>query len=258
MQIDWMFLTYLVIGFFALVGFFRGWWKEAITTFALVILVILLQRPDWAATLIDFLNQIIALVWSWVVNLFGTLPWSPSPLDPASSGTWIGILVVLLGLSALIARLALPGAAGQAPGRYYTAGLIGRLLGLLMGALNGFLILSLTREYLDGRALPGNTAPQSAIAIAGNSTFGPASTTLTVQAVNLPSFTILDSYLPWLIIGLGLLIFAVALKTRIRVARSQMGSKIEYVPPYGYRPVEVSKSKPKKDTISLADLVGGS
>jgi hypothetical protein len=258
MQIDWIFLTYLVVGFCALIGFFRGWWKEAITTFALALLVVLLQRPDWASTLIDFLNQIITLVWGWVVKLFGTLPWSPSQLDSASTGTWIGILFVLLGLSALIARLALPGTAGQAPGKYYTAGLVGRLLGLFMGALNGFLILSLVREYLDGRALPGNTAPQSAIAIAGNSTFGPASTTLTVQAVNLPSFTILDSYLPWLVIGLGVLIFAVALKTRIRVARSQMGSKIEYVPPYGYRPVEVPKSKPKKETISLADLVGGS
>ena len=41
MQINWMVLTYFVIGLFILNGFFRGWWKEAITLSFLAILGIL-------------------------------------------------------------------------------------------------------------------------------------------------------------------------------------------------------------------------
>ena len=50
-EINWSAITYYVIGLFALSGFFRGWWKEAITAFFLGILVFLLRTPDVALTI---------------------------------------------------------------------------------------------------------------------------------------------------------------------------------------------------------------
>jgi hypothetical protein len=246
MQIDWMAITYLVVGFFALVGFFRGWWKEAITTFVLVFLLILLQRPDWALTIVNALNGAIARVWQFITGLLDLPTTGPIQLDPTWAGTWLLILLLALGLSGLIARMTLPGAANRIPGVYYTVGFIGRLLGLLLGGVNGFLILNLVREYLDGRALPGGTPPETELAISGTSAFGPASTNLSIQAVNLPSFSILDSHIPWLAIGLGLLVFFAAIANRVKVLRSQAGTKIEYVSPYGYQQLPVYP-KPKQE-----------
>jgi hypothetical protein len=246
MQIDWMAITYLVVGFFALVGFFRGWWKEAITTFVLVFLLILLQRPDWALRIVNALNWGIARGWLFITGLLDLPTTGPIQLDPTHAGTWLLILLLALGLSGLIARMILPGATHRIPGVYYTVGFIGRLLGLLLGGLNGFLVLNLVREYLDGRALPGGTPPETEVAIAGTSAFGPASTSLSVQAVNLPSFSILDSHIPWLAIGLGLLVFFAAIANRVKVLRSQAGSKIEYRSPYGYQQLSVHP-KPAKE-----------
>lgn len=246
MQIDWMTIIYLVVGFFALIGFFRGWWKEAITTFVLVFLLMLLQRPDWALTIVNALNKVIARGWQFATGLLNLPTTGPIQLDPTWAGTWLLILLLALGLSSLIARMTLPGAANRVPGMYYTVGFIGRLLGLLLGGLNGFLILNLIREYLDGRALPGGTPPETEVAIAGTSAFGPASTNLSIQAVNLPSFSILDSHIPWLAIGLGLLVSLAAIANRVKVLRSQAGTKIVYVSPYGYQQMPVYP-KPKQE-----------
>jgi hypothetical protein len=247
MQIDWMLLTFLFVGFFAIVGFFRGWWKEAITTFFLAVLVLLLQRQDWALAVINFLNWVIATVWGFVVRLLGLSPTDgPPQFDASSAGTWIIILILTLGLAALISRLTLPGFSTREKVTFYAVGLLGRLLGGLLGALNGFLVISLLREYLDGRALPGNIPPETEITVAGSSIYGPASTSVSIQAVNLPSFTILDSYLPWFIIGLGLLILFAALRNRVRVISSADGRKIEGTAPFGYSRIEKKPSPPER------------
>jgi hypothetical protein len=254
MEIDWMFLTYLIVGIFAAIGFFRGWWKEAFTILVLAMLMILLQRPDWAQVVIDFLNRVISTIWQFVVGLLPlTSPISPFQFDATSAGTWIAILILLLGISALIARLALPSTTKKIPGNFYAVGLTGRVLGVFLGALNGFLILSLLREYLDGRALPGRTPPETEIAVTGSSAFGPASTSLSIQAVNLPSATIMDSYIPWIIIGLGALIFFAALKGRVKVETSKAGRKVQGVSPYGYERIEIKppeKEKPMKVEVT--------
>lgn len=249
MQIDWTLLSYIVIGFFAVLGFFRGWWKEAITAFLLALLVLLLQNPDWAQTVIDWLNRVIVAAATFLNTLVG-FPDDPQTffqLDDGRPGTWLGILVFMLGLSALISWLFLPGAASKRPSIFYTVTLIGRVLGLLMGGINGFLIISLVREYLDGRSLPGNTPLETEITAQGGSSFGPALSTLTIQAVNLPTTTILDSYIPWLIIVGGFLILLIALWSRVKwVTKAGAGSRIEYTPPYGYKPVELARPSPPR------------
>ena len=244
MEIDWIFISYLVIGFFAFFGFFRGWWKEAMTSVALALLIVLLQQPTWAATVVDLLNQAIATG----LDLAGrvvTVPFVTPQIEASRPSTWLIILLVLLGLSAFLGRLILPGTANRLPGQYYAVAPIGRLLGGLLGGVNGFLILGLVREYIDGRALPGRTPPETAISLAGSSSFGTASQTLSIQAVNLPTFTILDSYVPWLIIGLGFMILFAAVWTRVRVvSKPGAGRKIAYTPPYGYTANTVDRKKP--------------
>ena len=81
----------------------------------------------------------------------------------------------------------------------------------------------------------------------------PASSTLAIQAVNLPSVTILDSYLPWLIIGLGILLLFVAIKTRVNIVSNNDGRKIEDQAPYGYKRYDKkppAKEKPLKVEIA--------
>ena len=248
MQIDWTILSYIVIGFFAVLGFFRGWWKEAITAFFLALLVLLLQNPDWAQTVIDWLNRLIVAAATFLNTLVG-FPADPQTffqLDASSPGTWLSILVFMWGLAALIGWLFLPGTTNKIPSKYYAVTFIGRILGVLLGGINGFLIISLVREYLDGRSLPGNTTLPTEITAQGGSSYGPTLPTLTIQAVNLPSTTILDSYIPWLIIAGGFILIVIALWSRIRVVRKAgAGSKIEYTPPYGYKPVELQKQSPR-------------
>jgi len=254
MQIDWMVLTYLIIIVFAIGGFFRGWWKEAITTFFLVGLLVLLQRPDWAQILIDIINQIILVVWQLVIRIFRITPANePIQLDASSGGTWILLLLFTLAVAALAGRLSLPGYPQRKKGKFFTVQFIGRILGLLLGGVNGFLVISLLREYMDGRALPGNEPLETEISIAGGSAYGPASSTLAIQAINLPSLTILDSYLPWLIIGLGILLIVIAIKTRINIVSSNDGKKIVDRAPYGYQRNEKkppAKEKPIKVEIA--------
>lgn len=247
MQIDWMTISYLVIGFFAVIGFFRGWWKEAITTFLLALLVLLLQQPEWAQTVIDWLNRVIAAILTFLADIFGftTTPETVLQLDPSRASTWLAILILTLGLSALIARFFLPGTTSKSPSKYYTVTQIGRLLGLLVGGLNGFLFINLVREYLDGRSLPGNMPVEAGLISQSGGSATPPLSTLSIQAVNLPSATILDSYIPWLIIGGGFLILFAVLWSRIKLRqKAGAGSKIEFVPPYGYKPFAVKPEKP--------------
>lgn len=240
MQVDWMFLTYLIVGFFAILGFFRGWWKEAVTIFVLASLMILLQRPDWAELIINLVNQVIAAVWQILVGLSGlALPQEPFQIDPTSGGAWVVILILLLGTSSLITYAVLPG--GARSGRFYAVRPMGRLLGLLLGGFNGYLVVSLIREYLDGRALPGRTPPDTEVVVTGGSSFGPPTGNVAIQAVNMPNLTVLDSFIPWLIIAIGFLIFFAAIKTRVGVQKSNKGRKIVFKGPYGY------ESMPRKD-----------
>ncbi|MDX1523542.1 MAG: hypothetical protein R3264_18085 [Anaerolineae bacterium] len=232
MEIDWRVITVIVIGYFAVNGFLRGWWKEAVTTIFLTVLLILLLIPDLAALIIEAINNLIAAI---IDLLPVTVSANSFQIDPTSPGTWVVILILFLGLAALIARSTLP--SGFGGGQFYAAGPTARLLGLAIGAINGFLALNLVREYLDGRSLPGNELPANPeLTLATSGTFGPPTTAVTIQASDLPSFTILDSFIPWLLIGLGLLLFITAIRNRIIIAsHPDGGRKIDFPSPYGYR-----------------------
>lgn len=243
MQIDWTLVSYVVIGIFALIGFFRGWWKEGLTTFFLTLLVLLLRRPDLARTVVEWLNQGIAAVSRFVADLFDFPEGTEAvlQLDPNRSSTWLIILFFVLGLSALLGWIFLPGTTSR-PAKYYAPTIIGSVLGVLVGAVNGFLIINLVREYLDGRSLPGNVSSDASITSLGDAAVASPAPTFSIQVVNLPDFTILDSYIPWLIIGGGVFVLVTLLWTRVKYrTKAGAGSKIEAVPPLGYKPLQIPK-----------------
>lgn len=236
MVINWMVVTYIVIGYFAVSGFSRGWWKEAITTIILAVLIFLLQNPTWAESFIDLINGLISTVWSvipgsitptlsngieaaFAVNTGG----GPFQFDAATPGTWLTILVLVIGGAILFSRNSLG----------FEPTLIGKVMGAFIGGLNGFLIISLVREYLDGRALPGQTVSTAQITVVGSSSFGPPASDVSIQAVGLPNVTILDSMIPWVAIGIGLLFLFSVFRTRVGVASNQHGRKLQAkIPPF--------------------------
>jgi len=245
MQIDWTLLTYLVVGFFVLTGFSAGWWREAVIAFFLGLLVFLLQNPDLAQAMIDGLNSLLASVFTFLNGILGTS--LSFQIDATASGTWVMILLVGVFILTQIGRSGLPG--------NYALATIGRLFGAVLGGINGFVILNLVREYLDGRSIPGGPGTvETAVAgitLAGESSFGPAASNLSIQATNLPRFTILDSLVPWIIIGVSFLIFVAALTGSITVESNKENmKKIARRVPFGYKVV-----KPKPAPASPEELI---
>jgi hypothetical protein len=258
--INWPLVACFTIGFFAISGLFRGWWKEAVTTIVLGFFILLLLNPDWADAFINVINQLIATVWSLIPDgiivafnnlfetLFGTsLGTGPVQLDASSAQTWLMILGLSVGFSILLGRAGL----GENPS------ILGRFIGAIVGAVNGFLVLSLTREYLDGRALPGREAPVSEIPVITSNTYGPAATQLGVTITNLPLSTILDSVVPWIVVGIGLLFFFSILKSRIAIDSNKDGSKLRAKLPPFYKKRPEPKTRKQDTTSSLQDIFFG-
>jgi hypothetical protein len=244
MEVNWTVLSYFVIGLFALNGFFRGWWKEAISTVFLVFLVFLLAQPQFADDFIGIVNTVLDAVYavlpSELLDLFrsslqstpGTVSAASSSLqiDPGDGNTWLVLLITFVAFAVLVSRFSLP---DHGPGNGYAVRPVGSILGGLVGGLNGLIIINLVREYVDGRNLPAGTSFSAQTA--GGGSMGIASSGVTIQAVQVPNYTILDSYLPWIIIIIGLLIFFAALKNRVGLSRQNGFSKVDYKEPLGYR-----------------------
>ena len=248
MAVNWTTLVVLLMGLFALSGYFKGWWKEAITTLFLAILVLLLQLPDVARFIIDSINWVIAAIWSllpvaatnFLETTLGLGSGSlPPEIDPGSSQTWIVILLIFIGLSILVGRFSMPGSARSAnkfTGYMVTWG--GRLFGALLGAVNAWLMVSLIRAYLDGSSLPSNQSLMSMDATAAS----PPATDVLVQAMDVPTASILDSFLPWLFVGLGLAVLIAALNSRYGIKDTKGYKKIDGKAPPGYKKGNVSMS----------------
>jgi hypothetical protein len=256
-EINWQVLSLFIIIIFAMSGFSRGWWKEAITTVLLAGLVLLLQQPNLAESFVGFLNKIVALIWGLIPDslkattvdsvgaTLGFISTDAPQFDASSSSTWFFFLGIIMIGSIIFGRSSL----GNQPT------LVGRVIGLAGGVLNGFLTISIAREYLDGRALPGTEELAnngSPIPIISSNTYAPPSETYIVQFSNLPSQTILDNIVPWLILGAGGLLLVSLLVSRINFDRSPQGAKISTkLPPYYRKPAP----KPQSFTETLTAVV---
>jgi hypothetical protein len=242
MQIDWTALTLAVIALFAISGFFKGWWKEAVTTAFFAFLLFMLQTPSVAEMFIGAINSIIAFIWGiipasllpTVENVFGVTGGEVPALDASDPSTWIIILIFFMVAAIIFGRFTLR---SDGTKTRYQPGPIGSLLGGLLGGLNGFIFMGLIREYLSGRNLPGGetAALTSGAVTASGSTTATAMSEVTIQAVNIPTFTITDSFLPWVLMIFGAGVLIMALTSRTGVSNKDGFRKVHTKTPYGYR-----------------------
>ncbi len=240
MEINWTALTYAVIALFAISGFFKGWWKEAITTGFLAALVFLLRNPDLAQVVINAVNNGIQWLWKFVPNglhptleqVFNLQPGEVPLIDAGDPGTWLVILIFFIAASIIVSRYSLR---NYGAGAGYEVKPAGSVLGGLLGGLNGFIIMGLIREYLNGVNLPGGVTPTTA-AIESGGTVGAASSGVVLSATNVPATTLLDSYLPWFLMLIGAVVFLAAMKNRVGYAKNKDGyRRIHVKQPYGYK-----------------------
>ena len=218
--IDFQSFILMVIGIFGLVGFMRGWWKEAITTGLLVLLLFLLRRPELADGIFDFINRLIKLIATFfqarslelneIAAAAGTVD-APN-IDPSAFQVYLVLLVALIVISYF---------AGNASLADKTITPIARLFGGVLGLVNGFIILSLAREYILRRFLPGSgISAASAV---------PDQVTITIS--NVPQSSIMDGFTAWAVIIAGVLVVVLAFGTRYEY----QSGKLKPRTPLGYK-----------------------
>jgi hypothetical protein len=124
----------------------RGWYKEGVTSIFAAALALLVWQPEVAETIIDTINDLIKLF-----VMFFKAGGSLEPdqlmtqtvdpgwfLDPDSYRLYIVVTVVLLIVSYIVGDATFKGKVTP----------LSRLIGGLLGAFNGYVILSLVRQYL--------------------------------------------------------------------------------------------------------------
>jgi hypothetical protein len=216
--LNWETLVIIVASLFALGGFLRGWWREGVTTIFLILLTIFLTSPELAGNIIDFINGVIEAAWSIFRNLFealglaqptvGTAATSPIVIDPSDRTVFIIILIIMVVLSYFTSKITLGGR---------TATLAGRIFGGILGAINGFLVVNLVKEYIVGRFFPetGLTAQTA------------APDQLSISVTDVPPESVFSDTAQLLVIGLGIVILALILANRV----SRTGTRN----PWGYK-----------------------
>ena len=220
-DIDFNTFIIMVAGIFGLTGFVRGWWKEAITTALLILLLILLREQEIAASIIDSINSFIRLgtvfasADSLEVEALATAASTVDPpviIDPSQFTVYLVLLIILV-VASYFAGNAVVGAYELSP--------IARIFGGILGLVNGFIIISLVREYILGRFIPETGIASTAAA--------PSEVSVTV--VNIPQTSITDGLTPWVIIIAGILIVLLAIGSSV----DYQGGKISKKPPLGYK-----------------------
>ena len=107
LNIDYTVVFYMVVGLFGLAGFLRGWWKEAITTGLLSLLLIMLEKPELAQQIIDSINKLIDTFRnSSAFSAAGNLA-PGSEISASQRETYIIVLIVLIIVSYFIGNMTL-------------------------------------------------------------------------------------------------------------------------------------------------------
>jgi hypothetical protein len=211
--IDWSTLSIIVVALFAISGYLRGWWREAITTIFVVALAIFLTQPELARSIIDAINNFITLVWN---ALSGALPGTvstaaatepPVVLNPENQSLYIIILIVIVLLSYFTSRITLGGR---------TISFGGRIFGGILGAVNGFIIVNLLKEFVVGGLVPGT----------GVSVQSAAPSTISVSVADVPPESVFTGIPLLLVVLFGLFAFGLVVANRL----TRKGRRV----PWGY------------------------
>jgi hypothetical protein len=211
--IDWGMLAIIMVALFAISGYLRGWWREAITTVFVVALAIFLTQPDLARSIIEAINNIITVVWNALSGLLsgaGVAAAAAEPpvvLNPENQSLYILILIVIVLLSYFTSRITLGGR---------TISFGGRIFGGILGAVNGYIIVNLLKEFVVGGLVPGT----------GVSVQSAAPNTISVSVADVPPESVFSGVPLLLLILLGLLAFGLLFANRL----TRKGRRV----PWGY------------------------
>jgi len=161
----------LVMGLFMFVGATRGWHREFFTTCVLVLLLFFLVNPVLAAPVAEYLGKLLRLILALVqgrgsldpgklIERYETIE---APFD--GGNPYLFLVVILVGFVLLSYGT-------RAGGKDISA--LSRILGGMLGLLNGFMVISLIKDYVVEyfqRETPALAAagppPQLSVAVSG-------------------------------------------------------------------------------------------
>jgi hypothetical protein len=213
-SIDYAQLSTIMIFLFVAVGFFRGFAREVFTSIVLLALNYLIVNPSIARSIIDWANTGIKLP-AIVFNNPSVVTSAQSLASAYSTATPVitddnSYMFFLLVLVALLFGSYLLG--GRAIGQEAISPL-SRLLGGVLGFLNGSMIISLAKDYMMGNFLKSTpTATTGATA----QSFIPQ--TLAFEVNNVPAQPALTSTMTLLFIGAGVfVVLMIVLSDRFKV-----------------------------------------
>jgi uncharacterized membrane protein required for colicin V production len=173
LPIEYSEVLILVVLIFAVVGMMRGWYREGITSLFVAFLAVLVWQPDIAAGIINWINDLIKYIINFITSGFSfdsaklavQQSSANTPLDPSSYELWIIITVIMVLVSYLIGEATFKGKVTP----------LSRIVGGFLGAANGYVLVSLAKEYLFKTAVAqGQVSAQST---------GPVS----IQLTNVPT-----------------------------------------------------------------------
>jgi hypothetical protein len=203
---------------------------------------VLLKFPGLAELVINTINKILKIFYVVIVarsldierlaEVAGEIEEIPIRIDPMDYRTYIFGLMGVLIVSYMVGKI---GISKKVVG----PSLLGALLGTIFGLLNGFTVISLVREYVLARYLPGATEAAAAEA--------EAITSITLAVEELPTPTVVEGWVPWLIVAIGALLLFAVLATRWSVERT----KIKGVAPPLYRKAKEPPAPPAVGTIKI-------
>jgi hypothetical protein len=151
-------LLLVVIMLFGFIGFFRGWLKELFTFSLLVVMALPLFYPEMADFVIEFANRVFLIITKFFAILTDTEVVQTAAVDESNSyRLFVIILAVLVVLSYTSDRI------GFTP---ENRTVFSALFGGLFGALNGFIVITLVKDYVLGNFFSGGE-PQVAATASG-------------------------------------------------------------------------------------------
>jgi len=145
--IDYDTLILVTVFAFAAIGLSRGWLTEFINTILLVILSILLFKPELLTPILEKLNQLLKLLLALLRSGFNFEPGAlmtayaavDNPIDPSNPYPILLFLTIaLLALQYAGTRFKLTGEVSA----------LSRILGAILGAVNANIVISLIKEFI--------------------------------------------------------------------------------------------------------------
>lgn len=145
--IDYDTLILVTVFAFAAIGLSRGWLTEFINTILLVILSILLVKPELLTPILEKLNQLLKLLLALLGSGFNFEPGAlmaayeavDNPIDPSNPYPILLFLTIaLLALQYAGTRFKLTGEVSA----------LSRILGAILGAVNANIVISLIKEFI--------------------------------------------------------------------------------------------------------------